>query len=245
MTTRRDIRELKHAVRAGVRQGLEPVHEAQLRRAIAEAFRASPAAALLAVRQAIITGFREAQQEMQQSERRLRFVVPIRHSTMSTRAASNGRRISFRASSPTIDRHGTRILSEGIDTSKYDHNPIVLWSHDYGSPFSTPSLDSVIGRTVSHSKSRASFDVVIEFAKHAKAEQALQMVREGVLSAVSVGFVPIEMHEERIGNRTVTVFDSVELLEISLVAVGSNPDALVTAGRTAKPHRLRASPIRR
>ncbi|WP_162175156.1 HK97 family phage prohead protease [Fodinicurvata fenggangensis] len=81
-----------------------------------------------------------------------------------------------------------------------------------------------------HSAGAAGFDIVVEFAGaevNPRAEQALRLVRAGFLQAVSVGFLPLKSHQEEApGGRSVTVFDAVELLEVSLVPVPSNPQAL-------------------
>src|SRR6185312_6422924 len=110
--------------------------------------------------------------------------------------------ISFRASSPSVDRHGTIVRPEGIRTEKFAANPLFVWSHDsYGSMFGSPSLDSIIGRVVSWRASRDSFDIVAEFAPasvNPKAEQAFQLVKGGDLQAVSIGFIPISFHDEMI-----------------------------------------------
>ncbi|WP_162141005.1 HK97 family phage prohead protease [Fodinicurvata sediminis] len=71
---------------------------------------------------------------------------------------------------------------------------------------------------------------MVEFAGaevNPRAEQALRLVRAGFLQAVSVGFLPLKSHQEEApGGRSITVFDAVELLEVSLVPVPSNPQAL-------------------
>lgn len=147
------------------------------------------------------------------------------------RAPDGSRVVRFRASTPAVDRHGTVIRPEGINTLKFDANPIFLWAHDgYGSMFGGPSVDSIIGRVTGHRKSRDAFDIDVEFAPpeaSATADQAFRLVQSGFLSAVSIGFVPLKHHEEEIEGRGVTqIFDEVELLEISLVPIPSNPEAV-------------------
>lgn len=143
--------------------------------------------------------------------------------------------VSFRSSTPDLDRHGTRIISTGIKTDHYDRNPIFLWGHDgYGSMLGgAPDIENVIGRTVAHDRHRDGFDHDVEFAPadvNPKAEMALRMVEHGILGATSLGFAPIEgqWHEEQSDTRgapPIIVFDEVELLEVSLVPIPSNPYA--------------------
>lgn len=143
------------------------------------------------------------------------------------RAAQEGRVVAFRASTPALDRHGSRILPQGIRTEAFDRNPVFLWGHDgYG----RPDPHAVIGRVIRHRKSPEAFDIEVEFAPeeaNPRAEQALRLVRAGFLNAVSIGFVPLRSHEERSAEgKRVLVYDEVELLEVSLVPIPSNPEAL-------------------
>jgi hypothetical protein len=91
--------------------------------------------------------------------------------------ARNDRVRSFRASTSAIDRHGTIVNPLGIKTEKFDRNPIFVWAHDsYGSMFGGPSIDSILGRVVSHRKSKDAFDIDVQFASaetNPKADVAL------------------------------------------------------------------------
>lgn len=150
------------------------------------------------------------------------------------RAPVEGSRvIRFRASTPRMDRHGTKIMPQGIRTDNYDKNPVFLWGHDgYGGFLGGPDMCSVIGRTISHSQSEQSFDIDVEFASRdvsETADQAFKLVKSGFLNAVSIGFNPIRWRDEQSENsqgRITRVFEEVELLEVSLVPIPSNPDAV-------------------
>jgi len=144
---------------------------------------------------------------------------------------NNSRVVTFRASTPTLDRHGTRVIPSGIDTSRFDRNPIFLWGHDgYGAFGNPPEIDAVIGRVVAHRTSDSAFDIDVEFAPadvNERAEQAFRLVKSGYLNAVSIGFYPRVWHQEQAeSGEQITVYDKVELLEVSLVPVPSNPDAI-------------------
>lgn len=151
------------------------------------------------------------------------------------RAVKSDRVVSFRSSTPDLDRHGTRILPRGINTENYRKNPVFLWGHDgYGGLMGGPSLDSIIGRTISYSVTDDGFDHEVEFADTESADKALRLVKGGFLNATSIGFSPIEgrWHEEKSASANtppVIVFDEVELLEVSLVPIPSNPNAQALA----------------
>jgi HK97 family phage prohead protease len=150
--------------------------------------------------------------------------------------------ISFRSSTPDLDRHGTRIMPEGIRTENYDRNPIFIWGHDgYGSLMGGgPSIESIIGRTLRHEANRNGFDHEVEFAPadvNPKAEMALRMVKTGFLNSTSIGFEPKRWHEDQPlarGGPPILVFDEVDLLEVSLVPIPSNPNAQALARALAK-----------
>jgi HK97 family phage prohead protease len=160
----------------------------------------------------------------------------------SVHAIRGDRVVSFRSSTPDLDRHGTRILPEGIHTDNYDRNPIFLWGHDgYGSMMGGgPSIESIIGRTLRHEANRNGFDHEVEFAPadvNPKAEMALRMVKTGFLNSTSIGFEPKRWHEDHPlvrGGPPIIVFDEVDLLEVSLVPIPSNPNAQALARALAE-----------
>lgn len=165
----------------------------------------------------------------------------LKHVTRSAevRMGDGDRTVVFRASTPAVDRHGTIVRPEGIRTEKFAANPIFVWAHDAYGGWETPSPESVIGRVVSWDRSPEAFDITVEFAPeeaNPKAEQALRLVKAGFLNAVSIGFVPLKYHEEKESESEPTrlVYDEVELLEVSLVPIPSNPEAVALIRSMAK-----------
>lgn len=150
------------------------------------------------------------------------------------REGSAERRVVFRASTPAVDRHGTIVKPEGIQTETFSKNPIFVWAHDAYGGLSSPNPESIIGKVVGWKRSPDAFDIEVEFAPaeaNPKAEQAFRLVKSGFLNAVSIGFLPLKEHDEPYVDeggvqRTRTVYDSVELLEVSLVPIPSNPEAV-------------------
>lgn len=127
-------------------------------------------------------------------------------------------RVRFTASTPDLDRHGTRLLPMGCDSAAFERNPVVLWNHNKdGSP------DDVLGRVVEIVKTAAAVEVVVEFDTHAKAQEVLRKVRAGFLRAVSVGFIPQQDRKNADGTIDVLKW---ELCELSIVPVPSNRKAL-------------------
>ena len=138
---------------------------------------------------------------------------------------NDDRRVRFTISSDGVDRMGDTISVDGWDLSNYRRNPVVLWAHDARSlPIARASdvrvEDGVLKATA-------------EFAPAAAnplAESVLQLVRGRFLSATSVGFLPRRWRFSEDDGRTFGIdFEEQELLEVSIVPIPANPDALIDA----------------
>ena len=151
-------------------------------------------------------------------------------SALLQRQASSDRRAWFRLVTRDVDRHGTIIEPGGVDTTAFERNPVFLWMHDSGgSSKSTPPPDVVIGRVVSFERTPDHFDIEVEFdddGADGLASTCLRKVRDGFLRMVSIGCNVVEESAVRIGDATVPVYTRTELLECSLVIVGSNRNAI-------------------
>lgn len=140
------------------------------------------------------------------------------------------REISFVISTDTIDRGGDTVSVEGWDFERFLRNPVVLWAHDASSPPIARALDvRVEGGAL---KATAKFRTPVN-AKDAPghfADSIYHMLKDGFLSAVSVGFVPKKWSfAEGEGRKFGIDFEEQELLEFSVVPVPANPDALIEA----------------
>lgn len=114
------------------------------------------------------------------------------------------------ASTENVDRDGEVILVKAWQTENFMKNPVLLFGHDY---YSLPI--GVITSLESGEKGLVAKGI---FARTAFAQEVRQLYDDGILKAVSVGFIPLE----KSGN-TIT---KAELLELSFVPVPANADAL-------------------
>lgn len=134
------------------------------------------------------------------------------------------REASFIASDGTVDRFGDVLEPGGWDLKAFRRNPVFLWNHDTEEPIGTvPSIHVKDERLVARAK-------FIDASLSARAEQLFRLVAAGHLCAVSIGAralsdpEPIrDKHENVTGFR----YGSMELLELSLVSVPANPNALL------------------
>lgn len=127
------------------------------------------------------------------------------------------------ASTASIDRHGEIVSVEGWDLKAFKKNPVLLWAHDHYEPAvgvaSKVWVDGVGKKAQLMIKGKFH-----EYTERAKAVK--QMVHDGIIKTMSVGFRPIDMD----GN----TFTKQELLEISFVNVPANPQAMIAAYKSLK-----------
>jgi HK97 family phage prohead protease len=121
------------------------------------------------------------------------------------------------ASTETADRDGEIIKQSGWDLENFKSNPVILASHNYHNFPIGKATDIAI------ENGKLMFKMVFSQATE-EAKQAYQLVKEGILNTFSVGFIPREYDA-----KDQNVITRAELLEISLVSVPANPQAIVMA----------------
>jgi HK97 family phage prohead protease len=140
-------------------------------------------------------------------------------------------------SAETIDRDGEVLIVQGCNATEFMQNPVLFWNHEYDKP---------VGKCVNLKRIGDTLVGEFEFARRPEGmegeffpEVAASLVAQGVVNAVSVGYVPEDggvrrangVDKKRYGDGVHTVFSRWKLLEISLAPLQANPDALITAVR--------------
>jgi HK97 family phage prohead protease len=135
------------------------------------------------------------------------------------------RKFRFTFSDGSVDRMGDTIAADGWDWSSFAKNPVALWAHDASSP--------PIGRASNVHIAGGKLKGDIEFAPaedYPFAETIYRLVKGGFINAVSVGFMPVEYSFAKDKERPFGIdFERQELLEISVVPVPANANALIEA----------------
>lgn len=121
------------------------------------------------------------------------------------------------ASTESKDRDGEIIKQEGWNLKNFKDNPVILASHNY----QEFPIGKALGIKVEEGKLK--FQMKLTSATE-RGKEAIALVKEGILKSFSVGFIPRERDEE-----DQKIITKAELLEISLVSVPANPEAIVTA----------------
>ena len=136
------------------------------------------------------------------------------------------RQVEFVISSESVDSYSTVFKMDGWDLSRYEANPIVAYQHRAGSD----DPDDIIGTsTVRKEDGKLIGVVTFEDADvNPKAEKVFRKIQAGTLKMASIGARPSEYRfgdESKGEDKDVLYFTRQELMEWSVVSIGSNPDA--------------------
>jgi len=134
------------------------------------------------------------------------------------------RNYEFTASTSTLDRDGEIIEAEGWDLRNFKKNPVIMYAHDYRS--------LPIGKAPRVWLSDGKLKNIVEFppeGTYAFADIVERLVDTGYLRTESVGFIPKKWEDGDGDKAPKRTFLKQELLEISIVPVPANPDALRNA----------------
>jgi HK97 family phage prohead protease/HK97 family phage major capsid protein len=128
-----------------------------------------------------------------------------------------GLRITGHASTNDEDRSGDIIASDAWKKAgaldNYLKNPIILAFHDMSQP---------IGKTISHEVKDDGLNITAQISK--AAGNITQLIKEGILSAFSVGFqIKDADFDPKSG---IFMIKELELLEVSVVSIPANQNAL-------------------
>lgn len=160
-----------------------------------------------------------------------------RQFTRIEREVNGVKRQMFVASSDASDRYGDIVDQASWKLDNYKANPVVQVNHDY-------SVEATVGI------GRASVEMVdgkamlmlevVQWSSSPRAQQVKADVEGGILNAVSVGFRPgrsvarnsYPVDDERYADDSGygRVYFDCELLEVSIVAVPANQEALAVRG---------------
>ena len=138
------------------------------------------------------------------------------------------RQYEFIASTADMDRDGEVIDVAGWDLKNFKKNPVIMFGHDYRS--------LPIGKATKIGVKDGKLMNVVEFPPEGTyefADTVQRLVDAGYLKTESVGFIPkkwedAEFEDEK-SNKPRRTYTKQELLEISIVPVPSNPNALMNA----------------
>ncbi len=125
------------------------------------------------------------------------------------------------ASTPTVDRDADRVMPLGMRLENYKANPVIMYGHQYGEPW------SLIGRAADIQVDADGIRILPELREPVNDADPMCIIRalwdQGLLKAASIGFNPLRYADNTFGGKDIS---ESELLEISLVPIPANQTAL-------------------
>lgn len=117
---------------------------------------------------------------------------------------------TFLVSDETVNSYGFKVLTNGIDTKRFEGNPIMLYMHERA---------NIIGRWENIRKKNGQLfaDAVFDI-EDPTAKEIAGKVERGFLKSASIGITKANLKDG--------IVNSCELMEISIVDIGSNSNAL-------------------
>lgn len=142
--------------------------------------------------------------------------------------------IDFVISDESINRYGYRILTEGIDVSKFEANPVAYFNHDTATP--------AIGKWSNIKKEQGQLKGTLEFdGKDDFAMRLYNKYKDGFMCAVSLHVIPIEERKEPtfvLSGQKYPTITKCELLEVSVVNIPGNANAIRLSMQDGKQYQL-------
>lgn len=136
------------------------------------------------------------------------------------------REYDFVGSDESEDSYGDIVFADGWDLKRYKKNPIVLFGHDARLPIGYSKKVAVENKRLIH-KIKLADEGTSEFI-----DTIAKLMDQKIVKAVSVGFQPTkepEVRRDKDGNFQGFDFHGQELLELSVVSIPANPNALSLA----------------
>ena len=117
-------------------------------------------------------------------------------------------------------RHARRL--QGQSSSR--RSPKLLWQHDIAEP---------LGRVMGLREDDRGLFGEFKISKTARGHDAYQLLKDGALDSMSIGYIP---EDQEFADGGIRQLKAVDLLEISVVSIPMNEEALITAVKARMPH---------
>jgi len=154
-----------------------------------------------------------------------RFDLEIKEFEKETETPQELREFLIRgtANSGLKDRYGEIMPKECWDFGNFQKNPIMLYQHNHNLPigqiteiYTTETGVKFVGRIGKEGKKKTSLQ-----------QEVIDLIEQGIIKSFSVGFIPKDYDYDR--NADVLVYKDVELLEISVVSIPMDGNALMSS----------------
>lgn len=148
----------------------------------------------------------------------------LKHLTWKVKVIDEANRIiEMIGSTEDYDRVGDKMYMSGAKIQNYLKNPVILANHNYGDSEKPTCIGKALSVVIQNS-SQLVFK--IQFADTDNGREWFYLYANGYMNASSIGFIPLKYKGNDQGGYD---FIEWELLELSLVAVPCNPNAVQRA----------------
>lgn len=138
------------------------------------------------------------------------------------------------ASTPTTDRYGDIVDPMG---AKFTTPMPLLWQHDHRQPVGAMTMAKPNKKGIPF---KAELPVIKEAGRlKERVDEAIQSMKYGLVNAVSIGFQIMEDGYELLDNGGLSIKEW-EWLELSLVTIPANSEAVISAVKSADNQALAA-----
>lgn len=131
-----------------------------------------------------------------------------------------GKRV--RLTDDSLNSHGSRVLTSGVDISQYERNPVLLYMHERGKVIGFMKDIEVRDGEIT---GEPVFDCATELSKQCKKQWEV-----GSLRMVSIGIDVLELSEKPehlVAGQTAPTITKSKIFETSIVDIGANDNAIV------------------
>lgn len=131
-----------------------------------------------------------------------------------------GKRV--RLTDDSLNSHGSRVLTAGVDTGQYSRNPVLLYMHERGKVIGFMKDIEVNDGEIT---GEPVFDCATELSKQCKKQWEV-----GSLRMVSIGIDILEVSEDPetlVAGQTAPTITKSRIFETSIVDIGANDNAIV------------------
>jgi HK97 family phage prohead protease len=158
-------------------------------------------------------------------------------SLLQTKAISEGQdnvTVEGMASTPTADRHNDIVEPMG---ARFKTPMPLLWQHNHDQPVGNVDFAQPTKKGIPF---KASLPVIKEAGRlQDRVNEAIHSLKYELVKAVSIGFQPLEDDYELLDNGGIR-FKTWDWLELSLVTIPANSEAVISAVKSADDRALAA-----
>lgn len=130
-----------------------------------------------------------------------------------------------------VDEGGDVVIRGAFLDTLSRRTPKLLWQHDVGEP---------LGKVVSLKEDDRGLYGEFKISRTTRGQDAYQLLKDGAIDSMSIGYIP---EDQEFTDDGIRQLKAVELLEISVVSIPMNEEALITSVKAQQPLSVHGSRV--